>query len=240
MTKQHILDEIRRTAATNGGTPLGREKFFSETGIKKSAWAGIYWARWSDALKEAGFAPNKMTSGLDRTYLIGKLVELIRQLGRLPSEYDMKLWRRKNPQYPGHKTFANRLGAKAELVQKVYAYCRERAAFSDVVPLCEAYISSSAVTVDTTSTGASADGYVYLLKAGRYYKIGRTNALGRREYELSIQLPGKAATVHSIRTDDPPGIEAYWHKRFEAKRRNGEWFALQASDVNAFRRRKFM
>jgi hypothetical protein len=49
-------------------------------------------------------------------------------------------------------------------------------------------------------------GYVYLMKAGRFYKIGQTNALGRRE--RVIQLPEAARVIHSIKTDDP-----HWDRR---------------------------
>ena len=83
-------------------------------------------------------------------------------------------------------------------------------------------------------------GFVYLVKSGRFYKIGKSNAAGRRKYELALQLPERVVTVHVIRTDDPSGIEVYWHKRFDAQRKNGEWFDLNADDVAAFKRRKFM
>jgi hypothetical protein len=78
------------------------------------------------------------------------------------------------------------------------------------------------------------------MKSGRYYKIGKTNHVGGRERDLGIRLPDKLTTVHSIRTDDPFGIEAYWRNRFGVKPRNGEWFDLTNADVAAFKRRKFM
>ncbi len=40
VTKAHVLSEIVRTAKANGGMPLGRDRFFAETGIKEADWLG--------------------------------------------------------------------------------------------------------------------------------------------------------------------------------------------------------
>ena len=52
------------------------------------------------------------------------------------------------------------------------------------------------------------------------------------------QTPEKIKPIHYIETDDPSGIEAYWHNRFKSKNLNGEWFKLLAENVRAFKRWK--
>jgi len=240
MDKQHILREIQRTAKANAGVPLGREKFLQETGIRESDWSGIHWARWGDALREAGFTANELQSAHDEDYLLERYVALIREVSRVPVAMELRLKRRSDPSFPSHNTFG-RFGTKQQLITKAIEFCRSRGNLDDVEQICQAQIAAPKTHRDEDHESVNEElGFVYLIQSGRFFKIGKTNALGRREYELKIQLPEKSKTVHSIRTDDPAGIEAYWHKRFETRRKNGEWFELSRADVVAFKRRKFM
>src|SRR5215210_1351350 len=240
VTKAHILDEIKRTAEANGGQPLGRQRFYAETGIKEADWSGKYWVRWSDALREAGYSPNQFQSAYDEQFLLEKLAAFVQELGHFPVVAELKLKARQDPEFPSHNTFA-RLGGKAKLAARLLAFCQQHDGYEDVITICAPISANSEPeAVRNTTEGFETFGFVYLLKFGRFYKIGRTNAVGRRERELAIQLPERAVVIHSIKTDDPPGIEAHWHARFKDKRKNGEWFELSASDVAAFRRRKFM
>lgn len=240
MDKNHILQEIRRTAKENGGAPLGRQRFFQETGIRETDWSGRYWSRWSDAVREAGFLPNSLQTAFDEDDLIEHYITLVRKLGRIPTNAELQIERRADPTFPSHNTFA-RFGTKSELISKIRGYSQAREGYDDIVSLCDSYGPLSRRS-DASRPTATAEniGFVYLMKSGRFYKIGKTNAAGRRERELAIQLPQRASTVHVIRTDDPSGIEAYWHKRFADRRKNGEWFELSAADVTVFKRRKFM
>lgn len=240
MDKADILREIKRTAVANGGIPLGIRKLRSETGIKRTDWQK-YWVRLSYAHQELGYIPNKFQSALDKTELLGKYAKYARQLGELPAESHLHLQAHRDPEFPSASTF-KRLGTKPELVAQLLDYCRSRGGYEDVVRMCEGYAPRVRDVGDKTgpAPGKICYGTVYLIRSGRFYKIGKTNAAGRREYELDIQLPEKVKTIHLIRTDDPNGIEAYWHKRFDAKRKKGEWFELDSADVAAFKGRKFM
>lgn len=241
MDKRHILAEIRRTAAENGGKPLGRQAFYRETGVSERDWYGKYWARWGDALQEAGFSPNTLQGAFPVDELLGKLASLVEELGHFPVQGELLLKSRSDPTFPNPKTFA-RLGPRRQVAERLIEYCRRVRGLDHIVAACEARVRSLEQNGEPELEHDRAEqiGYVYMIRSGRHYKIGKTNAAGRRERELAIQLPERTTTVHVIRTDDPTGIEAYWHRRFEAKRKHGEWFELSAADVLAFKRRKFM
>ncbi|HLZ41701.1 MAG TPA: GIY-YIG nuclease family protein [Candidatus Sulfotelmatobacter sp.] len=222
MTKQHIIDEIRRTAKDNGGVPLGVGRFLKETGIRESDWRGRFWVRWSDAVREAGLEPNQKQGAIDDNVLLDKLIALIRELGHFPVAAEIRLKDAQDPTFPNLKTFA-RFGLKHELVARVRAYSESKAGYDDVVAMCTAItVQGNGRPANEVKGAEPAFGFVYLMKSGKHYKIGRSNAVGRREYELGILLPDPPSTVHKIKTDDPVGIEAYWHGRFAAKRKGGE------------------
>jgi hypothetical protein len=238
MDKELILAELKRFAAENGGVAPGRQRFAAETGIKASTLLGRHWARWSDAIREAGLEPNDFQTSFSEEYVVGLLCDLVIELGHLPTNTEVRMKSYRTPGFPSHNVF-QKLGSKGERLRKLADYARQHG-HGGVAELCEASIEKPAKPLSKRQANDDAFGFVYLIKSGRHYKLGKTNALGRRERDLAIQLPEKSKTVHAIRTDDPAGIEAYWHKRFEAKRMNGEWFSLSADDVAAFRRRQFM
>jgi hypothetical protein len=237
MTKQHILQEIKRIALANGGKAFGRDRFYNETGIRESDWFGKYWPRWSDAIREAGLVPNQMQVSYEENFLIEKLIGLAREIGHFPVKGDFRLKSYNEKGFPNDRTFG-RLGSKNQLASKVAEYCRQRSGFDDVLRMCET--ASPKIESDKApeekSESVEKIGIVYLIKSGKFYKIGETNSIGRREYDLAIQLAEKPTTIHVIKTDDPDGIEAYWHRRFAGKRKGGEWFDLKASDIKAFKK----
>jgi len=239
MTKQHILDEIKRTAQANGGVPLGVNRFSAATGIKESDWRGKYWCRWGDALLEAGLVPNTLQGPYPEQDLIQRFIALIRALGRYPLQAEIRMKRRSDASFPSHNVF-RRFGTRERFAARICEYCQQHPGYDDVPLLIAAVGVPPTEFTDVRPSAADEFGFVYLLKSGRHYKIGRTNSAGRRERELAIQLPERTKTIHVIKTDDPAGIEAYWHSRFASKRKGGEWFDLDAKDVAAFKRRKFM
>ncbi len=240
MDRKHIISEIRRTAKANGGVALGWRRFEKETGIRYYDWYGQFWTRWSDAVREAGLRPNRMSAAYDDEFLLERLILLTRSLGHVPTQGDHLLAARNDATFPSEKVF-RRFGTKPQRATRVIAFCEVNAGNDDVANLWRQVASTEQQReAEETDSMDSGVGYVYLLKHGarREYKIGRTNNPLRREGEVRLQLPEKLKPVHYIETDDPAGVENYWHTRLAGKRKEGEWFALTAEDVRAFKRWK--
>lgn len=142
MDKAHILREIRRTAEANGGVALGYRTFESETGIRPSDWLGTHWARWNDALREAGLAPNEMKPPTPLEELLDKFAKFAQELGRLPVFGDHHFKERRDPEFPGRSTYTKRFGSKTNLVHHLLVYCRDREEYEDVVRMSEEFICS--------------------------------------------------------------------------------------------------
>jgi len=195
--------------------------------------------RRSDAVREAGSTPNRMNDPLPDEAVLSALADLVRELGRFPTNVELKMRARDDPDSPSANTISARGGGtKSGLARRLLDYCASEPTLADVAPICLALASSVDDGEDDGPNPIGPPvGYVYLMKMGRYYKIGRSNAVGHRHYEVGLKMPEKVVVVHELETDDPVGIEAYWHDRFAERRLEGEWFNLSAEDVRACKRR---
>jgi hypothetical protein len=237
MTPEDIVDEIRRLAHENGGKPLGELRFLSAVGLTRSALWSAGFSNYSDALIAAGFSKNQLNPASQSKVVLASLVDFIRSIGRFPTKGHIKAKRAKDKSFPSYEAFLTVAGgAFSNLPNITREYCQAKG-ISDIQHLIPESTNRSTPTEKTNSRVVT--GYVYLLKHGNHYKIGRSNDAARRRREVSLLLPEELEHVHIIETDDPEGIEAYWHKRFASKRIRGEWFTLVSEDVAAFKRRRY-
>jgi hypothetical protein len=233
--REQILREIRRLADENSGKPPGRQRFESATGIRAAIWYGVFWSRWGDALAEAGFEANKLAEKMPAATLFEKLAQACRHYGKFPTSGELRMYERRQPDFPSHTTFTNAFRSRNEMLVQLTAWVNENPAYNDVASTLPTAVPAKQSSIVATTS----DGHVYLIQSGAFYKIGRSDQIERRVKQIRVALPDTATLIHTIKTDDPSGIEAYWHRRFQDRRANGEWFRLTPADVVAFRRRQY-
>lgn len=234
--RDHIISEIKRIAAENDGQAPGSQSFVATTGIVESKWRGKYWTRWGDALIEAGFQPNEWIGKTDVAVLLDGLITACRHYGKFPVYSEIGMLRQSNTSIPSPKVLQNNFAGRERLIAALREHIGEAPEYDDIRHMLPVAVPKARAA---HQQARPTDGSVYLIKSGEYFKIGRSDELERRVKEIRIALPDAATLLHTVRTDDPPGIEAYWHRRFADRRANGEWFKLTPEDVKAFMRRKF-
>lgn len=234
-SKESIIKAYNDLVREMGGKPVGIGVFTHETGISSYNWNGGYWRSWSAFQADAGHVPNRRTQKTADEIVLQRFAEFVLERKGIPTQADLTLKKKEDPSFP-ERTVFRRWGDQDTLSAKVGDYCAGKEQFFPVLELLMQSVSSS---LDQRLDSLRIKGFVYLLRSSKNYKLGRTNAVGRRLRELAIQLPEKPDTVHVIETDDPEGIEQYWHRRFALKRKGGEWFTLSSEDVRAFKKRRF-
>jgi hypothetical protein len=113
--------------------------------------------------------------------VIEKLIGIIRELGHFPVTGELRIKRHKDASFPNDKVFYAHFGSREGVRNAVVEYSRTHPGFEDVPPLCGPIASNGD---ESSADGKPANGkvgFVYLMKHGRHYKIGKTNATGRRD-----------------------------------------------------------
>ena len=236
-TKQQIITEIQRLAAARGGR-ISIRAFCDESGMKEYQILGTRWAKWNDALAEAGVNTGSFFQPkTEDMAVLEAFVQLVKRLNRWPTQTDLQMERYGNKSFPSIPVI-RRVKRTSLFASRIVSHCANHPDLADV-----AQIATSILKAETTETlapkSAPVIGYVYMMKTGRRYKIGHTNSPSRRHREVRLDLPDPTTVIHTIATDDPGGVETYWHNRFKEERiRDTEFFELDASDVAAFKRWK--
>ena len=231
--REEILREIKRLARGSDGIAPGVRAFENATSIKQHQWHGVYWTNWTNALEEAGFSGNAWNAKLNTATVLREVAQLALQLGKFPTNTEILFHRQTNPSLPTPKTIKRHFDSSSGLQRALNELGRDDQDFAALTTLISPveHTDLSQMPVQVTN-----EGWVYLLKSGDHFKIGRGGDLENRVKQITTALPEATVLFHAIKTDDPSGIEAYWHRRFADRRLNGEWFKLSKQDVAAFKR----
>ena len=189
--RETILREIQRLAKANAGQPPGIRAFQQQTGIGEHVWRGVYWARWGDVLKEAGFAANEWQGKADTVRIFERYIEAARHYGYLPTSAELQMYRKAHVDFPGVKTVFTHFGSKDGLLANLRSWVGDKLEYQDVAEML------GSAPAEAERHFPSKEGIVYLIKSGPHYKIGRSDQLERRVKQIRIALP-EAANLISL------------------------------------------
>src|SRR5579872_657886 len=133
--KAMVISAIRKAAAENGGMPPAEDTFRQATGFPGFTWRGKYWARWTDALSEAGFSSHRR-AGKDDDSLLSKIAGAVRDYQRIPTYVEMTHYARSHPGFPSQVTLVRRFRTKHNLIDRLRRWAESRPDMADIAVLC--------------------------------------------------------------------------------------------------------
>jgi len=231
-TADQIIAQLKAAIDRNGGQPPSLRSFFQGTGLNQRDLVRAGWPTYGALLKSQGFQPGGMKRGYTDEEIFRPLAELALRLGHFPTQNEREVERHRNSAFPSTEAYIRR-GRGALLEHALREWCEATNSFPDLVP------SLKRAGAAVRASGPVVKGYVYMLRdgsSGKRVKIGKESVEGARQAAAATWIENPKA-IHRIATDDPEGIERYWHERFkkEGKHVVREWFDLLPSDIAAFK-----
>jgi len=227
LTKSDLIEKIRQMEAATGKPPTQNE-FCRAMGVTRHFLAYGYWSSWNEARAEAGFPSNTKVRRADSD-LLEEFGSHALELRYLPRSQDLLRRARQRPTSCWH-TFVRRFKDRQNLRLRLAQHWNERPEAAAILAMCD----REAQSVKPPKPKRLHPGFVYLMRCGDHFKIGKSKCVPRRRSSLAAAHPDELTLIHQIQTDDSYGIECYWHRRFKSKRSRLEWFILTEDDVKAF------
>lgn len=113
---------------------------------------------------------------------------------------------------------------------------------ADVSTLVESGVIDPSVVSGVTLAEVNGDGSwkaeqrcVYILRSGRYYKIGFAQDVAKRLSNINTSSPRPSTLVYAVETTRFRELEKALHERFSKRRTQREWFALTRRDLSLAR-----
>jgi hypothetical protein len=188
--REHILSEVRRIAIETGNVP-GWTAFSRATGISENQWRGKFWARWGDVLKDAGYGPNEWTQKLETSQILLIIIDACRHYRKFPTNSELDLYRQINTTLPGLNTIRRHFGSQSGMIIALTKLVMEDEIFADIIPMLPNI--PEVIAEKSSNPYKASEGFVYLIKSGDFYKIGRSDDIERRIKEIRTALPDKAS-----------------------------------------------
>lgn len=231
-TAEQIIVKLQVAVNRNGGQPPSLRSFFQAADLNQRDLIRAGWPTYGALLKSQRFQPAEMKRGYTDDAVFRLLAELAIRLGHFPTQSEREVERHRNPAFPSSEAYIRR-GRGATLEHALRAWCESTNSFPDLVPKLKQGADAAKVSKPIVK------GYVYMLRdgsSGRRVKIGKESVEGARQTAAATWLENPKA-IHRVATDDPDGVERYWHEHFKRAGKHvvRELFDLLPSDIAAFK-----
>lgn len=183
MNRDQFIQRIRELAAERGDH-IGFRECLKEVGLSEGWLRGQPWFNgWNKLLTDLGLQTRRFEPPQrNAADSVATLVDLVRRLGRWPTEDELRRERASNKAIAS-TAYIRKLRRSGELAALLAPYA-EADPTNQTLRTLIADASRPEESEIVTSSKDRVQGYVYMLRSGRKYKIGKSTDPSRRFREI--------------------------------------------------------